>query len=246
MRNPSRRDFLASSAMAAGGLALARTAGGEEAPRKAVGPNEQIVLGFIGVGGMGSGLLDIFKTMPGRPRRRRLRRLRAAPPAGEGGGRRQAFHAPQDFREVLDRKDVDAVVIATPDHWHAIPTILACQAGKDVYCEKPLSYRIAEGRAMVKAAESQQARHADGEPDPRGRELPPRRRDRPARASSGRSPRRASGWPPTDRASASPPTPTLPRGSTTTSGSAPRRNAPSTRIASCSTGDTSGTTRAAS
>jgi predicted dehydrogenase len=58
-----------------------------------------------------------------------------------------------DFREVLDRKDVDAVVVATPDHWHAIPSILACQAGKDVYCEKPLAFRIAEGRAMVKAAE---------------------------------------------------------------------------------------------
>jgi predicted dehydrogenase len=54
---------------------------------------------------------------------------------------------------VLDRKDVDAVVIATPDHWHGITTILACQAGKDVYCEKPLAHRIQEGRAMVRAAE---------------------------------------------------------------------------------------------
>lgn len=57
-----------------------------------------------------------------------------------------------DFRELLDRKDLDAVVIVTPDHWHAIPAILACQAGKDVYCEKPLSLTIQEGRAMVEAA----------------------------------------------------------------------------------------------
>ncbi len=58
-----------------------------------------------------------------------------------------------DFRRVLDRKDIDAVAVATPDHWHGIPTILACQAGKDVYCEKPLAHRIQEGRAMVRAAE---------------------------------------------------------------------------------------------
>ena len=58
----------------------------------------------------------------------------------------------KDFRTVLDRPDIDAVVIATPDHWHAIQTIAACKAGKDVYIEKPLSITIAEGRAMVEAA----------------------------------------------------------------------------------------------
>jgi predicted dehydrogenase len=57
-----------------------------------------------------------------------------------------------DYRRLLDRKDVDAVVINTPDHWHALQFIHACQAGKDVYVEKPLSLRIAEGRAMVNAA----------------------------------------------------------------------------------------------
>jgi predicted dehydrogenase len=58
----------------------------------------------------------------------------------------------KDFRQVLDRRDVHAVLVATPDHWHAPITILACRAGKDVYVEKPLSHNIREGRAMVAAA----------------------------------------------------------------------------------------------
>ncbi|MEO1618512.1 MAG: Gfo/Idh/MocA family oxidoreductase [Planctomycetota bacterium] len=57
-----------------------------------------------------------------------------------------------DFRNIIDRKDIDAVAIATPDHWHAIQTILACESGKDVYVEKPLAITVREGRAMVKAA----------------------------------------------------------------------------------------------
>ena len=57
-----------------------------------------------------------------------------------------------DLRRVIDRSDIDAVLVATPDHWHAIPTVLACQSGKDVYVEKPLAHNIAEGRAMVEAA----------------------------------------------------------------------------------------------
>ena len=58
----------------------------------------------------------------------------------------------KDFRTILDRKDIDAVVIATPDHWHAIQMIAACKASKDVYVEKPLSITVVEGRAMVEAA----------------------------------------------------------------------------------------------
>jgi predicted dehydrogenase len=55
----------------------------------------------------------------------------------------------QDFRRLLERKDIDAVLVATPDHWHAGAAVLACQAGKDVYVEKPLAHNIREGRAMV-------------------------------------------------------------------------------------------------
>src|SRR5690606_11357478 len=58
----------------------------------------------------------------------------------------------KDFRKVMERKDIDVVIIATPDHWHALPFIAACEAGKDIFCEKPISHNIEEGRAMVAAA----------------------------------------------------------------------------------------------
>ena len=58
----------------------------------------------------------------------------------------------KDFRKLLEHKDIDAVIVATPEHWHAIPMIAACEAGKDVYVEKPISHTILEGRRMVEAA----------------------------------------------------------------------------------------------
>ena len=157
MQTWTRRELLAASALGAAGLAgrksLAAVATDDNDKPKGPAPaSESIVLGFIGVGGMGSGLLNTFKRFPNVRvaavcdvyEQHALRAKSAA------AGKPEVYH---DFRKVLDRKDIDAVVIATPDHWHAIPTILACQAGKDVYCEKPLTHRIVEGRAVVAAAE---------------------------------------------------------------------------------------------
>ncbi len=119
-------------------------------PSRPAPPSESIVLGFIGVGGMGSGHLGAFLG-------RNDVRIAAVCDVDENhrnaararvGGDCAAYN---DLRELLDRKDIDAVVIATPDHWHALATIYACQAGKDVYCEKPFSLTIEDGRAMVNA-----------------------------------------------------------------------------------------------
>src|SRR5579884_2332995 len=119
---------------------------------RAAGSNDRIRLGFVGVGNRGDQLLDAFLEQPDaevvalcdlyEPY------LHAA--QKKAGGRAQLHH---DFRQLIDRKDVDAVVVATPDHWHALAFVAACRAGKDVYVEKPLSLTIAEGRKMVEVAE---------------------------------------------------------------------------------------------
>lgn len=113
--------------------------------------NEKIVLGVIGCGGMGSGLLQMAKANPDVVIAAVCdvmddRLARAVQLAGE-----QATPY-KDFRKLLERKDIDGVIIATPDHWHCIMTIAACEAGKDVYVEKPLGHNIAEQRAAVNAA----------------------------------------------------------------------------------------------
>ena len=138
------------------------------APGRVLGANDQVRLGFIGVGNRGCQLLkgflphadakvvalcDVYEPyLNGAydrldPRFAGLGKRIAQMPKIEGDVARV-----KDFRAILDRKDIDAVVIATPDHWHAIQMIAACKAGKDVYVEKPLSVTIVEGRAMVDAA----------------------------------------------------------------------------------------------
>jgi len=140
----SRRTFVKASAVAAGAAA-------SFASPRAHGANERIRLGFIGVANRGGQLIqatlphadaeivalcDVHKS----PLDKSCEKLEGKP------------EKYSDFRKLLERKDIDAVVIATPDHWHAIQTIDACDAGKDVYVEKPLSITIHEGRRMVEAA----------------------------------------------------------------------------------------------
>lgn len=114
-------------------------------------PSERITLGFIGTGKQSRGLLGNFLgigdfqtvAVCDVDSRKRAYARRLVDDKYKGCSE---IH---DFRDLIARDDIDAVVVATPDHWHAIPSILAMQAGKDVYCEKPLSLTIKEGRAMV-------------------------------------------------------------------------------------------------
>jgi predicted dehydrogenase len=148
----TRRAFLAQAAATAGLGAAApyvltsNALGAEGAPA-----SDRVRLGHIGVGGMGSGHLGQIVRRPDavavavcdidQDRRYNAQRM---------AGEKAAAH--HDFRELLDRQDIDAVVVASPDHWHPLHTVHACEAGKDVYVEKPLSVTVVEGRAMVQAA----------------------------------------------------------------------------------------------
>lgn len=118
---------------------------------KVMGANERIRLGFIGVANRGGQLLSAFRENPDME----IAALcDIAQPTLEAANAKIGGKADlmTDFRKLLDRKDIDAVVIATPDHWHAVQTIMACRAGKDVYVEKPLSMTVVEGRRMVQVA----------------------------------------------------------------------------------------------
>lgn len=151
MSSDSRREFVKKTALSTG-LAVApavRTAWGQSSP------NDRINLGVIGFRGRGRDHYRAFSDIPGV----RVTHLcdideRLFPGAvaeieKASGQRPQTF---VDMRKMLASKDLDAVSIATPDHWHALATVWACQAGKDVYVEKPVSYCLREGRKMVEAA----------------------------------------------------------------------------------------------
>jgi len=111
------------------------------------GANDRIYTGHIGLGARGS--VHLRSTREGCAALCDVDARRIARSARRVGGTPLLC---KDYRRVLDRKDIDAVIIATPDHWHAVMTVHACQAGKDVYCETPACTTIAEGRAMVRAA----------------------------------------------------------------------------------------------
>lgn len=142
----TRRQFVAVSSRT---LAIGATLASSP-PINVLGANEKIRLGFIGVGSRGFDHFKQFQAMSDVD-------LVAAADAAKPKLDRAKSAAPQirtysDYRLLLESKDIDAVVVSSPDHWHAIHTIHACQAGKDVYVEKPLGHNIREGRAMVRAA----------------------------------------------------------------------------------------------
>jgi len=159
----SRRKFIQCAGLAAAAPLILRS--GLWAAENA--SNNQITLGFIGLGTQGRGLMqgfigrndvrvvavcDVDTTR--RENAKSIVEGRYAEATAAGTYKGCAGY--NDFRELLARKDIDAVVIATPDHWHALIAIAAVQAGKDVYCEKPMAHTILEGRAMVNAVRSHQ------------------------------------------------------------------------------------------
>jgi predicted dehydrogenase len=124
-------------------------------------PSERITLGFIGAGKQSKHLMRSFLNSPGthvlagcdvdKLKLERGKKIVEDHYAGKNGGSYKGCDTYGDFRDLLARDDIDAVVIATPDHWHAITVIRSAQAGKDIYCEKPLSQTIEQARAMVNA-----------------------------------------------------------------------------------------------
>ena len=153
-----RRDFLKYSAgIAAFPVIVPRSA--LRAQNNTPAPSDRITLGFIGVGVQGSGLLYGFLNDEtarvlavcdvDAKKKERAQRAVNESYAGKGGSASTTCRVYKDFRELLAQPDIDAVVIATPDHWHAITSIQAAKIGKDIYCEKPMSLTIGEARAMV-------------------------------------------------------------------------------------------------
>src|SRR4051794_21925799 len=141
-----RRDFLATAAVGAASLALS--------PPSSAADSRKVVLGIIGPGGMGSNHIRYLAKRPDVEIAwvcdvDKDRLAKAAKLVEDGS--KKAPQAAGDMRKVLDDKAVDAVVIATPDHWHAPAALLALDAGKHVYVEKPCSHNIREGRLMADA-----------------------------------------------------------------------------------------------
>jgi predicted dehydrogenase len=143
-----RRDFLRLTA--AGTLGAGFLLHSRPASARIRGANERVRIGVIGTGRQG---ISNMRNALRHPDVQVVAVCDVYVPNLELG----AAEAPgaqrySDFRHVLDREDIDAIMIGTPDHWHALQTIMACQAGKDVYVEKPISVGVQEGRKMVEAA----------------------------------------------------------------------------------------------
>ncbi|MCH8978514.1 MAG: Gfo/Idh/MocA family oxidoreductase [Armatimonadetes bacterium] len=143
MRKTTRREILKTGLYGAGAVALGPYT-------RILGSNDEVGVAVIGFRSRGAALLGAFEKIDGV-------KITALCDADEQVLRREADKRPgvfatTDMRRVMERTDVDVVVSATPNHWHALLTVWACQAGKDVYIEKPVSHNIWEGRKMVEAA----------------------------------------------------------------------------------------------
>jgi predicted dehydrogenase len=157
MLNNNRRKFIADTAKAAIAFTIV--------PRFVLGrgftaPSDRITLGFIGTGKQARGLMGSFRSITqiiagAEVDKQKLALFKDLTEKRYADIKQQitynGFTGYSDFREMLQRKDLDAVVVATPDHWHAVQAIMAANAGKHVYCEKPMAHSVGEGRAMVTA-----------------------------------------------------------------------------------------------
>lgn len=163
----NRRKFIKQSTLTSAAFAMSTNAFSSILDPSAMGSNQKIRMGFIGLGNRGTQLLNWFMENPDvevvalcdvyqpyvlRDRTKvadRYLETGKVPKMDENLG--SGIKRYSDYRELLDQKDIDAVCIATPDHWHALQTIHALEAGKHVYVEKPLTITIKEGRAMINA-----------------------------------------------------------------------------------------------
>ncbi len=149
MARLSRRHFLKGTALAAGSFYISSNL-------KAQSANRNVGMAVIGLNGKGkSAIKDVLRTEGSRlvaicDVDSEILRKRAADIESEHGIKVKTY---TDYREILDSKDIDAIIITTPNHWHALMAIQGCQAGKDVYCEKPVCHNIWEGRRIIEAAE---------------------------------------------------------------------------------------------
>lgn len=157
-RDLKRRDFLKAWMVAGAFIIVPRHVLGGKGY---VAPSDKITMGLIGCGKQGGGLARLFQENGAQlvgaadvfreKREATAKRINKKYAELAGKTAYESCQTYEDFRELLDKKDIDAVIIALPDHWHAAAAVRAARAGKDIYCEKPLSLTVQEGRAMVDA-----------------------------------------------------------------------------------------------
>lgn len=154
----TRRDFLRSTALAAAGLGAAPSLFAAGRRGRALGPNDEIGFAVVGFRGQGGSHINSLTRLREAGEKVRIVALCdvdsevLARGVKQFADRGQPVKGYRDLRALLEDPAVDALSIATPNHWHALGTIWACQAGKDVYVEKPVSHNVWEGRKMVEAA----------------------------------------------------------------------------------------------